>query len=129
MRVFILCGHGFRVEGSVGRSGTPNEADQQAINRGVPGAWRRDRAIPADSQPLVLLVRDIDRSGLRATQAPGELIRLGGGGRRTALQEFVSELENLFEIISPDAFLRPYLDDYDAIMWIRGGLGRGYYAE
>ena len=38
--------------------------------------------------------------------------------RRTALQEYISELENLFEIISPDPFLRPYLGDYDAIMRI-----------
>ena len=35
---------------------------------------------------------------------------------RTALQEFISELENLFEIISPDVFLRPYLEDYAALM-------------
>jgi type I restriction enzyme, R subunit len=36
--------------------------------------------------------------------------------RRDELQEFVSELENLFEILSPDAFLRPYLDDYQQLM-------------
>ncbi len=47
--------------------------------------------------------------------------------RRTALQEFVSELENLFEIISPDAFLRPYLDDYDALMRIYAIVREAFY--
>jgi type I restriction enzyme R subunit len=48
-------------------------------------------------------------------------------GRRTALQEFVSELENLFEIISPDAFLRPYLDEYDALMRIYAIVREAFY--
>ena len=47
--------------------------------------------------------------------------------RRTALQEFVSEIENLFEIISPDAFLRPYLNDYDAIMRISAIVREAFY--
>jgi type I restriction enzyme, R subunit len=47
--------------------------------------------------------------------------------RRTELQEFVSELENLFEIISPDAFLRPYLDDYDAVMRISAIVREAFY--
>lgn len=38
--------------------------------------------------------------------------------RRDELQAYVSELENLFEIIAPDTFLRPYLNDYDGIMRI-----------
>ena len=46
---------------------------------------------------------------------------------RTELQEFVSELENLFEIISPDVFLRPYLDDYDAIMRIYAIVREAFY--
>jgi type I restriction enzyme R subunit len=36
--------------------------------------------------------------------------------RRAGLHEFISELENLYEIISPDAFLRPYLDHYGRLM-------------
>jgi len=47
--------------------------------------------------------------------------------RRTALQEYVSEVENLFEIISPDIFLRPYLDDYDAIMRIYAIVREAFY--
>jgi type I restriction enzyme R subunit len=47
--------------------------------------------------------------------------------RRTALQEFVSELENLFEIISPDAFLRPYIEDYDALVRIYAIVREAFY--
>jgi type I restriction enzyme R subunit len=47
--------------------------------------------------------------------------------RRTALQEFVSELENLFEIISPDVFLRPYLDDYDGLMRMYAIVREAFY--
>ena len=32
--------------------------------------------------------------------------------RREAFYQFFKELETLYEIISPDAFLRPYIDDY-----------------
>lgn len=46
---------------------------------------------------------------------------------RTALQEYVSEVENLFEIISPDIFLRPYLDDYDATMRIYAIMREAFY--
>jgi type I restriction enzyme R subunit len=47
--------------------------------------------------------------------------------QRTALQEYVSEVENLFEIISPDIFLRPYLDDYDGIMRIYAIVREAFY--
>ena len=32
--------------------------------------------------------------------------------RRGDFFKFFRELENLYEIISPDAFLRPFMDDY-----------------
>jgi len=38
--------------------------------------------------------------------------------RRQRLQKYVSELEGLYEVVSPDAFLRPYLADYEALMRI-----------
>lgn len=38
--------------------------------------------------------------------------------RLLQLQDFVSEIENLFEIIAPDAFLRPYLEEYERLMRI-----------
>jgi type I restriction enzyme, R subunit len=47
--------------------------------------------------------------------------------RRGALQKFISELENLYEIISPDAFLHPYLDDYDALMRIVAIMRAAFY--
>ena len=47
--------------------------------------------------------------------------------RRGALQEFISELENLYEIISPDAFLHPYLVDYDALMRIVAIMRAAFY--
>lgn len=33
-------------------------------------------------------------------------------GAREAFYKFFKELENLYEILSPDTFLRPYIDDY-----------------
>jgi type I restriction enzyme R subunit len=47
--------------------------------------------------------------------------------RRNALQEYISEIENLFEILSPDPFLRPYLDDYDAIVRIYAIVREAFY--
>lgn len=47
--------------------------------------------------------------------------------RRARLQEFISDLENLFEIISPDAFLRPYLHDYDALMRVAAVMRAAFY--
>lgn len=47
--------------------------------------------------------------------------------RRTELQEFISELENLFEILSPDAFLRPYLDDYERLMTLAATVRAAFY--
>jgi type I restriction enzyme R subunit len=46
---------------------------------------------------------------------------------RTALQDFISELENLFEIISPDVFVRPYLDDYDRLMRMYAIVREAFY--
>ncbi|MEA2634308.1 MAG: type restriction enzyme subunit [Chloroflexota bacterium] len=48
-------------------------------------------------------------------------------GRRDELQEFISELENLFEILSPDAFLRPYLDDYQRLMEVAATVRAAFY--
>lgn len=48
-------------------------------------------------------------------------------GRRTELQDFISELENLFEILSPDAFLRPYLEDYQRLMDMAATVRAAFY--
>jgi len=47
--------------------------------------------------------------------------------KRDELQEYISELENLFEILSPDAFLRPYLDDYQRIMDMAATVRAAFY--
>ena len=47
--------------------------------------------------------------------------------RRNDLQEFISEIENLFEILSPDAFLRPYLDDYQRLMDMAATVRAAFY--
>ncbi len=36
-------------------------------------------------------------------------------GRRKEFYKFYDELSDMYEIISPDAFLRPYLEDYDTL--------------
>jgi type I restriction enzyme R subunit len=35
--------------------------------------------------------------------------------RRQDFYEFYKELSNIYEIVSPDAFLRPYIEDYDTL--------------
>ena len=35
--------------------------------------------------------------------------------RRTDFYEFYKEISNIYEIVSPDAFLRPYISDYDTL--------------
>ena len=35
--------------------------------------------------------------------------------RREEFYEFFRELEELYEILSPDAFLRPFIDDYSRL--------------
>jgi type I restriction enzyme R subunit len=36
--------------------------------------------------------------------------------KREEFYAFFKELQNIYEILSPDAFLRPFLDDYDALL-------------
>lgn len=47
--------------------------------------------------------------------------------RRNELQEFIAEVENLFEILSPDAFLRPYLADYERLMELAATVRAAFY--
>lgn len=47
--------------------------------------------------------------------------------RRTELQEFMSEVENLFEILSPDAFLRSYLEDYEKLVDLAATVRAAFY--
>ena len=45
--------------------------------------------------------------------------------RKTFFKEY-KEIEMLYEIISPDAFLRPYIDDYTTLSAIYGVVARAY---
>lgn len=47
--------------------------------------------------------------------------------RRNELQDFIAEVENLFEILSPDAFLRPYLADYVRLMEMAATVRAAFY--
>ena len=53
------------------------------------------------------------RKGDKAVEAVIEHFR--DEERRQEFYRFFRELADLYEIISPDAFLRPYLDDYDQV--------------
>ena len=46
--------------------------------------------------------------------------------RRKEFFKFYKELEMLYEIISPDAFLRPYIDDYSTISAIYAIIRKAY---
>jgi type I restriction enzyme R subunit len=48
---------------------------------------------------------------------------------REAFFEFFRELENLYEIISPDAFLRPYIDDYARLTALYAVVRNAYSME
>ena len=48
--------------------------------------------------------------------------------RRETFFKFFKTLQNLYEILSPDAFLRPFIKDYQALA-ILYGLIRNAYAE
>ena len=66
--------------------------------------------------------------GLRADKKVEAVVEhFRGEDHWAPFTEFVAELENLFEIIAPDAFLRPYLDDYDALMRIYETARAGLY--
>jgi type I restriction enzyme R subunit len=64
-------------------------------------------------------------SGDKEVEAIVEFFR--DDGRREQFQSFISELENLYEIISPDAFLRPYLDDYESLMRVAAVMRTAFY--
>jgi type I restriction enzyme R subunit len=49
-------------------------------------------------------------------QAEAILLRLRDKEARDAFYRFFRELEELYEILSPDPFLRPYLEDYETLV-------------
>ena len=108
------------------------------------------KALSFDSDMVASVIQNIDVlkqrfESLMATQAPAYLEYSGGWvddkaveraiegfsdkERREVFYSFFKELETLYEIISPDAFLRPLLDDYLDLMrlyaLVRGAFGSG----
>jgi type I restriction enzyme R subunit len=101
-----------------------DSADVSGIVTGIPDLQRRFAELMARGREEYL---GIGR-GLHADKEVEAIVEhFRDEDRRTALQEYVSEVENLFEIISPDVFLRPYLDDYDAIMRIYAIVREAFY--
>ncbi len=98
--------------------------DVSGVVTGLPDLQRRFAELMALGREEYLKIG----RGLRADKEVEAIVEyFRDEERRTALQEFVSEIENLFEILAPDVFLRPYLDDYDAIMRIYAIVREAFY--
>lgn len=98
--------------------------DVSGVVTGIPELQKRFAELMAQARTEYLRIG----KGLRADKEVEAIVEhFRSEERRTAFQEFVSELENLFEIISPDAFLRPYLDGYDAVMRISAIVREAFY--
>ena len=89
--------------------------DVSGVVTGLPDLQTRFAELMADGKQRYFPIAH----GLRADKEVEAIVEhFRDEEERTALQDFVSELENLFEIISPNAFLRSYLDDYDRLLRI-----------
>jgi type I restriction enzyme R subunit len=66
-----------------------------------------------DRARIEFLTLTAGQKGDKAVEAVIEYFR--DEERRQEFYRFFRELADLYEIISPDAFLRPYLDDYDQV--------------
>lgn len=58
--------------------------------------------------------------------ADAAIVRFENKDKREAFYKFYRRLQNLYDIISPDAFLRPFIDDYRAIAELYGLLRTAY---
>jgi len=97
-----------------------------------------EKALAFDSQDIEGVVTDLEvlrqRFEALMTQARQDVLPLAAGWddkavdrllnhfrdgeTRQAFYAFYQELADLYEVLSPDAFLRPYLDDYTALTQI-----------
>ena len=95
-----------------------------------------EKALSFDSQDIAGIIKDIsvlkDRFKILMEKAKKDYLSLIKGKvgdravevvlthfkneiRRQDFYEFYNELSNIYEIVSPDAFLRPYIEDYDTL--------------
>jgi type I restriction enzyme R subunit len=95
-----------------------------------------EKALAFDSHDIAEIIKDIDilkerfgklidkakknylvlikgKKGDKAVEAVLENLR--NELKRKDFYEFYDEISNIYEILSPDAFLRPYLEDYDTL--------------
>ena len=74
----------------------------------------------AEARYLPLARGTDDKAKDRAIQA------FADAGERTAFYEFFKQLQALYDILSPDAFLRPSIEDYQALGMLYGLLRNAY---
>jgi len=96
-----------------------------------------EKALAFDSRDVEGVIEELgmlrDRFAELMAQARAEVLPLAGGAaspdkaaervlahfrdeeRRHEFYHFFRELEDLYEVLSPDAFLRPYLEDYETV--------------
>jgi type I restriction enzyme R subunit len=75
----------------------------------------------ADSKYLSLIK---DKKGDKAVEVILEHFR--NESKRADYYEFYNELSNIYEILSPDSFLRPYIENYDTLSRINRILKEAY---
>jgi type I restriction enzyme, R subunit len=98
--------------------------DVSGILTGVPELQKRFAELIAVGKQQYLAIA----KGLHADKEVEAIVEFfRDEGRRAELQSFISELENLFEILSPDVFLRPYLDDYQRVMDMAATVRAAFY--
>ena len=112
-----------------------------------------EKALAFDSDVVASVIQNIDVlrelfATLMREQAPAYLpltrglddkakeravVALQDKDRREAFFKFFRQLQSLYDILSPDAFLRPYLDDYQALAvlyaWIRQAYSDRVYVD
>ena len=87
--------------------------DVQGVVEGIEVLRDHFAALMADAQRDYLAI-GADLSGDKAAEAVLEHFR--DQERRQAFYGFYRELEDLYEILSPDPFLRPFLDEFERLV-------------
>ena len=106
-----------------------------------------EKALAYDSRDIEGIIKDVDilkqrfktlmdgkakvylsiTEGKKADKETGAVLEyFRNEVRRDEYFEFYNELSNIYEIVSPDAFLRDYLSDYDTLSRIAGLLKEAY---
>ncbi|MBX6773066.1 MAG: HsdR family type I site-specific deoxyribonuclease [Chloroflexi bacterium] len=89
--------------------------DVQAVIEGLDVLQQRFETLMAEGRSKYLAVV-AGKTGDKATEAVLEHVR--DREVREEFYRFYRELEELYEILSPDPFLRPYLEDYETLTWM-----------